>query len=83
MERSANSWWQRIYEKLDRVFCNALWRNLYPEAHVKVLHRMELSDHHLVLLTLMDKDLRQVPKSFKFECAWLVENTFEKMLKSA
>lgn len=56
---------------------------MYPEAHVNVLHRLDFSDHHLVLLTLMDKELRQVPKSFKFECAWLVENSFKDMLKSA
>lgn len=56
---------------------------MYPEAHVNVLHRLDFSDHHLVLLTLMDKEFRQVPISFKFECAWLVENSFKDMLKSA
>ncbi|KAI5404272.1 hypothetical protein KIW84_051430 [Lathyrus oleraceus] len=52
-------------------------------AHVKVLHHLEFSDHHLVLLTLMDKDLSQVPKEFKFECAWLVEPSFEYLLNSS
>ncbi|CAL5206850.1 unnamed protein product [Lathyrus oleraceus] len=72
-----------IYEKLDRVLCNDMWRNMYPEAHANVLHRLDFSDHHHVLLTLMDKEFRQVPKSFKFKCAWLVENSFKDMLKSA
>ncbi|KAI5418380.1 uncharacterized protein LOC127136722 [Lathyrus oleraceus] len=67
----------RIYEKLDCVICNNRWRNMYLEAHVKVLHCLEFSDHHTVLLTLMDKDLTKVPKAFKIECAWLVEPSIE------
>lgn len=73
-------WGMRIYVKLDCVLYNDRWRNMYPEAHVKVLHHLEFSDHHPVLLTLMDKDLSQVPKEFKFECAWLVEPSFEYLL---
>lgn len=73
----------RLYEELDHVLCNSIWRNMYLEAHVRVLHRMEFSDHHHVFLTLMDKEFTQVPKSFKFECAWLFENSFEDMLKPA
>lgn len=62
----------RIYEKLDGIFCNAYRRNLYLEAQLKVLYRLDYSNHHYVLITLMDKDLRQIPKSFKFECVSLV-----------
>lgn len=73
----------RLYEKLDRIFSNASWSILYPEAHVKVLHRIEFSNHHPVLLTLVDKDFCKIPKYFKFECAWLVEDNFEHMLNVA
>ncbi|CAK8544292.1 unnamed protein product [Lathyrus sativus] len=48
----------RIYEKLNCFFCNAVWRNMYPKAHVKTLHRMDISNYHLMLLTLMDIELR-------------------------
>lgn len=71
------------HEKLDRVLCNVIWRNSYPKAHVKVLHRLEFSDHHPLLLTLVDKDLRKVPKSFKFECSWLIEDSFDHLLKTS
>lgn len=75
-------WRMRIYEKLDLVFCNDTSRDMYSEALVRVLHRLEFFDHHPILLTLMDKDFRQAPKSFKFECARLVKNSFEDMLKA-
>lgn len=59
----------QIYEKLDRIICNYIWRTLYPEAYVIILHGLYFSDHHPIFLTLVDKDPRQVTKSFKFECA--------------
>lgn len=73
----------RIYEKLDRVFYNDDWRNLYLEAHVKVLHKLDYVDHHLVLITPIYKELRQVGKYFKFECAWLIGDNFEEMQKTS
>lgn len=48
-----------MYEKLDRVFCVFNGITLYPEAHVKVLHMMDFSNHHPVLLTLVDKDFEK------------------------
>lgn len=83
LSRSLTHGGMTLYEKLDRIFSNASWRILYPEAHVKVLHMFEFSDHHHVLLTLVDKDFCKIPKSFKFECAWLVEDNIDHMLNAA
>lgn len=44
---------------------------------------MDFSDNHPMLLTLVAKELRKVPKTFKFECAWLIDDTFEDMLKTS
>ncbi|XP_058726904.1 uncharacterized protein LOC131598305 [Vicia villosa] len=35
-----------VYERLDRVLCNEDWRILFPNAHVKVLMRIEFYNHH-------------------------------------
>ena len=40
-----------IQERMDRVFANADWNVLYPDASVKHLERAH-SDHNLVLLSL-------------------------------
>ena len=40
-----------IQERIDRVFANADWNVLYPDASVKHLERAH-SDHNLVLLSL-------------------------------
>lgn len=44
---------------------------------------MDYSDHHHVLLNLADKEFRKIPRTFEFECVWLVEDTFDHMLKIA
>ena len=40
-----------IHERIDRVFVNATWNGLYPEACVRHLERSHL-DHCLVLLSI-------------------------------
>lgn len=54
----------RVYERLDRVLGNDQWRLQFPKAQVKVLTRLEFSDHLLVLLSLVDDSDRNFPKSF-------------------
>ncbi|CAL5213940.1 unnamed protein product [Lathyrus oleraceus] len=44
----------RIYEELDRVLGNELWRLQFPNVGVQVLTRPEFSNHHPIILSLRD-----------------------------
>lgn len=46
-----------MFKKLDRGLCNDILRNMFPKAHVQVLHRLNYSDHHHILIHLLDKEL--------------------------
>lgn len=70
-----------VYEKLDRVFSNNTWKMQFSEAHVKVLTRLDYLDHHPILVALSDNVYMRVPISLKFECAWVVEDSYEDMIK--
>lgn len=72
---------RRIFEKVDRGLSNNIWRTMFPEAHVQVLHRLDYFDHHLILIRLMDNEFRRKNRDFRFESAWLVENSLETLLK--
>lgn len=72
-----------VFEKLDRALSNDIWRNMFSEAHVQVLHRLEYSDHHPIFICLQDKDLSKRNRDFRFESAWLVDKSFERFIKEA
>lgn len=55
---------QRIYEKLDKVFCNDCLSLEYLDAHVKVLIRVNFSNHHLILVCLNNNYNLKNPKAF-------------------
>ncbi|XP_058753900.1 uncharacterized protein LOC131627062 [Vicia villosa] len=74
---------QRIYEKLDRAMCNDMWRLEFPNAYVKVLARVEFSDHHPLMITLDHSLNRKEDKKFRFESAWLLNDSYHDMLKKA
>jgi hypothetical protein len=42
---------QRIYERLDRALGNERWRLSFPDGCVRVLARLDFSDHHPLLIT--------------------------------
>lgn len=46
-----------VFRKLDQGLCNDILRNMFPKAHVQVLHRLNYSDHHHILIHLLDKEL--------------------------
>ncbi|XP_058741121.1 uncharacterized protein LOC131613470 [Vicia villosa] len=72
---------QRIYEKLDRALSNDNWRWCFPDAIVKVLVRVEFSDHHPILV-VPTMDIHNKPnKPFRFENAWLLNNSYHDMLQ--
>lgn len=83
MPRSDYSWGFRIYEKLDRGLRNDIWIIQFPNAHVWVLTRLDYSCHHPILVSLTDNDHRRLPRALKFECAWVLEDTYDKIIKKA
>ncbi|MCH98674.1 DUF4283 domain protein [Trifolium medium] len=60
---------QRIYEKLDRALCNEKWRLSFPDGYVKILARVEFSDHHPILISPKDAPYIKAPRQFRFESA--------------
>ncbi|CAJ2632310.1 uncharacterized protein LOC123889201 [Trifolium pratense] len=71
---------QRIYERLDRALCNEKWRTNFPDGSVKVLTRVAFSDHHPLLISPLDDTYIRAPRQFRFESAWLLDNTYQAML---
>jgi hypothetical protein len=72
---------QRIFERLDRALGNELWRLEFPDGYVKVLPRLEFSDHHPLLVCPVDGSHLTAPKQFRFESAWLMESNYNNLLK--
>ncbi|XP_050885085.1 uncharacterized protein LOC127088210 [Lathyrus oleraceus] len=60
---------QRIYERLDKALCNDDWSFDFPEARVKVLARVEFSNHHPILTYLNKGHNFKIQKRFRFESA--------------
>ncbi|XP_058726696.1 uncharacterized protein LOC131598077 [Vicia villosa] len=58
---------QRIYERLDRAISNEAWRLMFTEAHVKVLTRVDFSDHHPIMIMLHYSKYETYNKPFRFE----------------
>ncbi|PNX94494.1 ribonuclease H, partial [Trifolium pratense] len=72
----------RIFERLDRALSNDNWRIGFPNAIVKVLPRVNFSDHHPLLIDLFGSGNFQCLRNFKFESAWLLEESYVAMLES-
>lgn len=66
---------------MDQVFRSDTWKMQFPEACVKVLTMLDYLDHHPILVALSDNVYMRVPISPKFECAWVVEDSYEDMIK--
>lgn len=65
------------------ILYNANWRIKFLEVQVKVkvIVRVNFSDHHHILATLKDKGRRNTIRAFKFECFWVIKETYEDMIK--
>ncbi|PNX77424.1 hypothetical protein L195_g033391 [Trifolium pratense] len=72
----------RIFERLDRALNNDNWRFGFSEAVVKVLPRVDFSYHHPLLIALFGLESSPRTKYFKFESAWLLEDSYAAMLES-
>lgn len=67
--RGTDGW---IQERLDRGFATQVWRNLFPQAEVKVLD-VSTSDHLPLVLQLNAKVYVPKARRFKFENMWIKE----------
>ncbi|XP_043725502.1 uncharacterized protein LOC122672060 [Telopea speciosissima] len=65
---------RRIDGKLDRVFSNGNWFNLFPNATVST-EVMASSDHRAIILH-PDRTGTRSPQPFRFEALWLLETSF-------
>ena len=74
----------RVYERLDRCFGNAQWRQMYQDANVIVLPRVK-SDHHPILVELERKRGRvhSNDRPFQFEAAWLQHKEFAEFVNKS
>ncbi|PNX88081.1 hypothetical protein L195_g044181, partial [Trifolium pratense] len=72
---------QRIYERLDRALGNDKWRLEFPDGLVKVLPRLEFSDHHPILIAPGGCSRPVAPRQFRFESAWLLDASYHDMVK--
>lgn len=71
---------ERTFKRLDRALGNDAWRLGFPNAIVKVLPRIEYSDHHPLIIYMQHSYRSHRPRCFKFKGAWLTDNSFQDML---
>jgi hypothetical protein len=74
---------QRIFERLDRALCNSQWRIMFPDGYVKVLTRLDYSDHHPIIISPKEAPHLVAPKHFRFESAWMLESNYNNMLRQS
>ncbi|CAJ2657672.1 unnamed protein product [Trifolium pratense] len=74
---------QRIFQRLDRALCNGQWRLQFPDGFVKVLTRLDFSDHHPILISPIEVPHPNAPRQFRFESAWLLEDKYTNMLSQS
>lgn len=63
--------------------CNDVWHLQFPYTLVKVFICVEFSDHHSILISFKDLAYQRPIKSFKFECAWVLEESYDEMMLAA
>lgn len=59
-----------------------MWRIQYPYVRVKVLTYLDFSYHHPILVYLTDHNGRIIVKYLKYECVWVLEDTYENMMEA-
>lgn len=71
-----------VQERINRVFVNADWNILYPEACVKHLKRSHLNPNP-VLLSLRHDHGTHHPRPFRFQPMWLSHPSFPGLVSDA
>jgi hypothetical protein len=70
----------RIFERLDRALSNDSWRLSFPGAFVKVLPRLDFSDHHPILISIHAPAHMMGGRAFRFVSVWQLDNTYNNMI---
>ncbi|PNX85909.1 hypothetical protein L195_g041983, partial [Trifolium pratense] len=71
-----------VEEKLDRAMATQRWIDLFPNSKLSNLIA-DRSNHSPILLSLIDRDNRNVKRPFRFENAWLKENELQNVVTSS
>ncbi|XP_065632987.1 uncharacterized protein LOC112028379 [Quercus suber] len=66
---------RRVQERINRVFVNTKWNNIYSEACVTHLERAH-SDHSTIILKLKHEAGVQFSRPFRFKPIWLFDPSF-------
>lgn len=69
----------RIMERIDRVYANPSWSQLFPDANVLHLPRTN-SDHRPIIL-YFKKRADGGERPFRFESCWLSDPSFKPLVK--
>jgi len=69
----------RVFKKLDHVFCNVKWRLKHDEGFAKVLPRVQ-SDHHPIMVISEEELSNGVDRPFRFEVAWITHEDFNSLM---
>jgi hypothetical protein len=56
---------------------------VFPDGVVRVITRLDFSDHHPLLITPKNVPHLMAPRQFRFESAWLMDHTYNEMLSSS
>ena len=71
-----------IQERINRIFANAEWNKIYPEANVKHLERVQ-SDHCPILVCLEHSQQARLQRPFRFQPIWLSHPDFPNVVRDA
>ena len=72
----------RSFRRLDRGVCNEAWRVMFPDAVVRVLPRLDFSDHHPILIQPAGLLSNYRVKPFRFERVWLTHPSYNETIST-
>ncbi|XP_058079113.1 uncharacterized protein LOC131227344 [Magnolia sinica] len=71
----------RVWARLDRVFCNGSWINVFSGFHIK--HLPHVNSDHCPLLFLFPPIRHSLPKSFRFQRMWTLHQEYPNIIMQA
>ena len=70
-----------IRERLDRAFCDANWRLLFPRA--RVIHQSAHRSNHAPIMLDTEGEISSWPRPLRFEAMWTLDDTSREVVSSA
>jgi len=67
---------KRLFERLDRALANSNWRLRFHETEVRVLQRIQFSNHNPLLISTHNVPHRHGIRPFRFEQAWTLHDSY-------